>query len=63
MDQVFYDRDWEDGQVTLDMNPRAARELKVAFGIHHDYYTDVATDPSDETLARIRSKLRRLCGA
>jgi len=62
MDRVLWDdRDYEDEEFVLDMDPELGRLLKRQMGIDGDYYTSVAPEPTDEQLALIRKTLRSLC--
>ena len=63
MDRVLWgDRDFEDEELVLGLDPAVGRHLKRQMGIDRDYYTDVAPEPTDEQLALIIKKLRSPCG-
>jgi len=63
MDRVLWDdRDFEEEELILDVDPEVGRYLKRQLGIDGDYYTSVAPEPTDEQLASIRKTLRSLCG-
>ena len=63
MDQVLWgDRDFEDEDLMLDVNPDLGQGLKTHLGIDDDYFTGVAPEPSVAELAEIRETLRKLCG-
>jgi hypothetical protein len=63
MDQVLWgDRDFEDEDLMLDVNPDLGQGLKTQLGIDDDYFTGVAPEPTVAELAEIRKTLRKLCG-
>jgi hypothetical protein len=63
MDQVLWgDRDFEDEDLMLDVNPDLGPGLKAHLGIDDDYFTGVAPGPSVEELAEIRATLRKISG-
>jgi hypothetical protein len=63
MDRVLWgDRDFDEEELFLDIDPKRGRQLKRLLSIAEDYFTDVAPEPTDAELASIRSRLRELCG-
>jgi len=63
VDRVLWDdRDFEEEELVLDVDPEVGRHLKRELGIDEDYYTSVAPEPTDEQLALVRKTLRSLCG-
>ena len=60
--RLFWDRDWEVGDVFLDLPPEAARADLVLHGIDPDYFTAVPDDTDDEGLAAARRTLAELTG-
>ena len=61
MDRVLWDRDFEDEELFLDVEPGQGRYLKRAMGISREYFTAIAPEPGHDELAAIRDSLRRLC--
>ncbi len=63
MDQVLWgDRDFDDADMMLDVDPDLGHGLKAHVGIDEDYFTGVAPEPSAHELTLIRETLRKLCG-
>jgi hypothetical protein len=60
--RLFWDADWEMGDVFLDLPPEAARTDLVLHGIDPDYFTSVPDDPDDDGLAAARRVLAELTG-
>jgi hypothetical protein len=60
--RLFWDADWEMGDVFLDLPPEAARADLVLHGIDPDYFTSVPDDPDDDGLAAARRVLAELTG-
>jgi hypothetical protein len=61
-DRILWDRDFEAEPTFGDADPAAVGDVKSDMGIDDDYFREVAPDPSDEELAAIRLRLRRLRG-
>jgi hypothetical protein len=62
MDQVLWaDRDFEEEDLMLDVNPDLGSDLKSQLGIDDDYFTAVAPEPSADELVRVRQTLRKIC--
>ena len=61
-DRILWDRDFEAEPTFGDADPAAVGDVKSDMGIDADYFCEVAPDPSDEELAAIRRRLRRLRG-
>jgi hypothetical protein len=59
---ILWDHDYAMGNVFLDADPAVSREEMKCMGIAEDYYLELAPDPTDEELERIRGTLRALTG-
>lgn len=57
---LIWDLDWEMADTLTDLDPEAARSVKQFLTIDDDYYVEIAPDPSDEELEKIRELLRRI---
>ena len=60
--RLFWDADYEMGDVFLDLPPEAAKADLVLHGIDPDYFTAVPDDPTDGQLAEARRTLAELTG-
>lgn len=60
MDQVLWDRDWEEEFIKPDDHPDLAQTVRQFARIDPDYYTAVPPDPTPRQLERIEKSLRRL---
>ena len=60
--RLFWDTDYELGDVFLDLPPQAARADLALHGIDPDYFLAVPDDPDDEGLAAARRTLTELTG-
>ena len=60
---VLGDQDWDMEEDFVDLAPEKAELLKKMCTIPDDYYTDVAPDPTESELAKIRKGLTELTGS
>jgi hypothetical protein len=60
--RLFWDADWEMGDVFLDLPPEAARADMVLHGIDPDYFLAVPDDPDRAGLESARRALAELTG-
>jgi hypothetical protein len=60
--RLFWDADWEMGDVFLDLPPEEVRADMVLHGIDPDYFLDVPNDPDDTGLKAARRTLAELTG-
>jgi hypothetical protein len=60
--RLFWDADWEMGDVFLDMPPDEARADMALHGIDPEYFLAVADDPNDAQLVEARRTLAQLTG-
>jgi hypothetical protein len=60
--RLFWDADWEMGDVFLDLPPEAAQADLVLHGIDPEYFTAVPDDPDAAGLAAARRTLAELTG-
>ncbi len=60
LERIFWDRDWEDEFITMDKPPEVTHVQQLMFGIHEDYYTALAPDPTPAQLKLIVKRLHRL---
>ena len=61
LDQIVWDRDWEQSLIKPDEPPDVANQTRADYGISENYYAAVPADPNDRQLEKIKANLKRLC--
>ena len=59
-DRVLWDRDFENGDVYLDLNPEHIDYQKKMMGINDEYFTTIAPDPTNDEIQRAIKTLLNL---
>ena len=63
MDRVLWgDRDFEEEELMLDVDPNLDHDLKPQSGSDEDCFTGIAPEQSVHELKLIREAIRKLCG-